>query len=247
MAFYPTSMVVALSNIVYQLWNIVYQFWNFFYGLRDSYWIEYDFPSRSNLRTVRLASPSHVNRLLIQHEQALLDTCAQNRNVEVAILLLSHYQRTILYPCGDDIYRRDDSLSPQQFLLERAAYHNNPPLFRYLLSTYPNLDIGADTLGFNAVCGGSVEIWKCLVEKEPRIKDRRFGPGGHMRSVVDQCVMLGKTQILRYLLEQGARVEDEWSPVLQRIEIVQPKGREEIERWLKEAGADTEWREKMED
>jgi len=59
---------------------------------------------------------------------------------------------------------------------------------------------------------------------------------GHSGSVVEHCVMRNRPEILRYLLEQGARVEDEGRPILQIAEIAGSS--EEIRGILRELGAD---------
>ena len=124
-----------------------------------------ELPSPSDLQSACVASSStELRRLIIQQEQSLLGTCAQNPDIEVAIFYLSRLHPSTLYPVCGTLRRRPDSLTPAQYLLERAACHGNAALVRHLLATYTDLDMRNQTLGADALTGG-VEIWKALLEK----------------------------------------------------------------------------------
>lgn len=103
---------------------------------------------------------------------------------------------------------------------------------RHLLATYTDLDIRNETLGALALTGG-VNIWKALLEKSPPLKNMHYG---HSGSVVEHCVLWNHPEILRYLLEEGAKVEDEGRPILQIAEMAESS--EEIRGILREFGAD---------
>ena len=107
----------------------------------------------------------------------------------------------------------------------------------HLVNTHPDLDLFSESLGRRALHGG-VNIWKVLLEKEPKLKNARWG---HAGTVVEHCVMQQKVDVLRFLLEQGAKVESENKPILQMAEIAESP--EEIKRLLREYGAHEEWRE----
>ncbi|KAL8781354.1 MAG: hypothetical protein Q9213_006043 [Squamulea squamosa] len=173
-------------------------------------------PLSSDLQSACLASsPTDIQRLIIRQEQYLLDSSAQNPNIKVAMFYLSRLHPSTLYQGSDTLRRRPDSFTPAQYLLERAACHGNAALVRHLLATYPDLDLKSQTLGLNALTGG-IEIWKALVEKEPDLKNMHYG---HSGSVVEKCVFYDHPEILRFLLEQGAKVEDEGRPILHIAEI----------------------------
>ena len=198
-------------------------------------------PSTSELSNACTSSPSEkLETLLDKHYRSLLDACAQNPNIETTALFLSHLNLSKIYRSEPGIRRRPDSLTPQQYVLERAAFHGNVPLLLHLANTHPDLDLFSETLGRRALHGG-VNIWKALLEKEPKLKNARWG---HAGTVVEHCVMQQKVDVLRFLLEQGAKVESEEKPILQMAEIAESP--EEIKRLLKEYGADEGWREHVE-
>lgn len=199
------------------------------------------FRSRPNPKDVSISdlqsacsgsSPTHLLNLLVRQQQFLLDICAQNPNVEIAIYYLSNLHPSTVYQHSDTLRRQPDSLTPAQYLLERAARHGNAALVRHLLAAYPELDLRSEVLGAHALTGG-VEIWKALVEKEPSLKNVHYA---HSGSIVQHCVLHHRPEILRYLLEQGAKVEDEGHPILQYAEVVESS--EEIRAILKDFGAD---------
>lgn len=192
------------------------------------------------LNACNSCSAEQLGSLLDKHHQSLLDACAQNPNVETTALFLSHLNLSTVYKSEPGLRRRPGSLTPQQFVLERAAFHNNAPLVLHLVNTYPDLDLFSETLGRRALHGG-VNIWKVLLEKEPKLKDARWG---HAGTVVEHCVMQEKVDVLRFLLEQGAKVESEARPILQMAETAESP--EEIKRLLREYGADEGWREHVE-
>lgn len=192
-----------------------------------------ELPSSAELQSACLASsPTELERLIIQQEQSLLDACAQNPDIEVAIFYLSRLNSSTLYPLTNTLRRRPDSLTPAQYFLECAARHGNAALVRHLLATYPDLDIRNETLGAVALTGG-VEVWKALLEKDPSLKNAHYG---HSGSAVEHSVMHNCPEGLRYLLEQGAKVEDEGHPILHMAEIAESP--ELIRGILKEFGAD---------
>ena len=201
-------------------------------------------PSTSDLRAACQTSTSSddLTRSLVHQEQSLLDACAQNRRggVEISTVLLAHLNPNIRYQPSNNFRRRPDGLGPSQHLLERAAFHANTSLVRHLLSTHPNLDIHSETLGMHAFTGG-VHVWAAIIEHEPGMKDMRYG---HSGSVVEHAVKFRKVEVLRYVLEQGAKVEEDERPILQIATIFEAG--EEIEGVLKEFGADARWREKEE-
>lgn len=145
---------------------------------------------------------------------------------------LSRLHPSTIYEYSDNLRRRLDSLTLAQHFLERAALHGNAALVRHLLATYPGLDLRSQALGAHAFIGG-VEIWKALVEKEPALKNMHYG---HSGSLVEHCVLHDRPEILRYLLEQGAKVEDEGHPILQYADIAASS--EEIQGILIDFGAD---------
>lgn len=200
-------------------------------------------PSTSDLRSACLSSsPNDLGRLLPQYEQLLLDTCAQNHHgIEISASLLSRLNPNIRYQPSNDLRRRPNSLSPQQYLLERAAFHANASLVSHLLNTYSDLDIRSETLGMHAFTGG-LDIWKAIIEKDDKMKDMHYG---HSGSIVEHCIKFFKVDILRYVLGKGASVEDEGRSVLQMAEIFESP--EEVKRLLREYGADVDWREKVEE
>lgn len=191
-----------------------------------------ELPSSSDLQSACLAfSPTELQRLIVQQERSLLDACAQKPDIEVAICYLSRLHPSALYPEPGTIRRRPDSLTPAQHLLECAAHHGNAALVRYLLATYTDIDFHSQILEATALTGG-VEIRKALLEKAPTLKNMHYG---HSGSVVEHCVMRDRPEVLRYLLEQGAKVEDEGHPILHKAEIAESS--EEIRRILREFGA----------
>ena len=201
-------------------------------------------PSTADLHSACLSSsPDDLNRFLPQQEQYLLDTCAQNQHhgIEISTPLLSRLSPSILYQPSNDLRRRPNSLSPQQYLLERAAFHANAPLVSHLLHTSPDLDIRSETLGMHAFTGG-LEVWKAIIEQDDKMKDMHYG---HSGSVVEHCIKFHKPEILRYVLQKGARVENEGRSVLQMAEIFESS--EEVTTLLREFGADVDWREKVDE
>lgn len=193
-----------------------------------------ELPSSSELQSACLASsPTEPERLIIQQEQSLLDACAQNPDIEVAIFYLSRLNPSTLYPVTGTLRRRPDSLTPAQYLLECAARHGYAALVRHLLAAYPDLDIRNETLGAVSLTSG-VEVWKALLEKDPSLKNAHYG---HSGSVVEHCVMHNCPEVLRYLLEQGAKVEDEGRPILHVAEIAESS--ELVKGVLMEFGADS--------
>lgn len=75
---------------------------------------------------------------------------------------------------------------------------------RELSASYPELDLRyelLEILGADALTGG-VEIRKVLVETE-RLNNMHYG---HSSALVEHCVLYGRPQVSRHLLEQGAEV-----------------------------------------
>ena len=181
--------------------------------------------------------PEELGSLLDKHHQSLLDACAQNPNVETTAILLSHLNLSTVYKSEPGLRRRPNSLTPQQYVLERAAFHGNATLVSHLVNTHPDLDLFDETLGRRALHGG-VKVWKVLLEKESKLKDARWG---HAGMVDEHCVMQENVDVLRLLLQQGAKMESQARPILQIAEIAESP--EEIKCLLREYGADEGWRE----
>ena len=110
------------------------------------------------------------------------------------------------------------SSPPPLDLLILAAKFSRPIPFSHLLTTYPalNSSLNSDPLLLAALTGGSIPIWRLILEHEPSAKDHRFG---HFGIVVDRCVFNGDKDLLEFLLAEGARVEETGRRILVRAEV----------------------------
>lgn len=106
---------------------------------------------------------------------------------------------------------------------------------QYVLRRNPQLDLQNRIIACNATNGG-VEAWKVLLSHDSGLKNIRHG---HVGTVVEHCVKHGLVDVLRYLLQQGALIEEEDRPVLQVAEVVGAS--KEIQDLLISYGADVDW------
>lgn len=125
-----------------------------------------------------------------------------------------------------------------------SAKLSRPVSFDYLLAHHPDLasSLRTDSLLLNALTGDCVPVWRIILAHEPGAKDHRFG---HFGTVVERCVSWNMKELLRYLLGEGAKVE-QWrgKPILLRAEIFEAD--EEIKEMLVRYGARTDFADEVE-
>lgn len=124
--------------------------------------------------------------------------------------------------------------------LALSARLSRPASFAHLISQYPTLiaSFNTDSVLLDAVSGGSIPIWRIILEHRPDAKNQRFG---HFGTVVERCVANGKSDLLKYLLAEGARVEQTGRPILIRAKVWLAS--EEIKETLAKYGAKTDFSE----
>lgn len=176
-------------------------------------------------------------RLIDRQDQTLLQEVALSSDAQTAAHVLDRISTTAVYSSETSLgfKRPPSSLIAEQYLLERAANFANVAVMQYVLKRNPELDLRNHILACNATNGG-VEAWKVLLRHDAGLKDIRHG---HAGTVVEHCVKHGHVDVLRYLLEQGALVEEEDRPVLQVAEVVGAS--KEIQELLISYGADMGW------
>lgn len=155
-----------------------------------------------------------------------------NRTLESAILAndlssLTHLTSPITTPPTTAL----DALS-------LTARLSRPVAFLHLLNQHPSLtsSLATEPLLLAALTGGSVPIWRIILSHEPMAKNRRFG---HYGTVVERCVTGAKTELLAFLLQEGARVEMTGRPILLRAKVCGAS--EEIRELLVRYGATTDF------
>jgi len=156
---------------------------------------------------------SALQALLEEQDRQLFSQTAQTGTVNTAAYLLSRHQ------VPEDYSRHVLTLSPTQnpiqYLTKESARHGNTVVFCYLLSRYPELlstkNRNVESILVNALDGG-VEIWKIILEHDPRWKDHEFS--GHRGYVLELLVDLKKPILLEFLLQEGADTDRAGDPVL---------------------------------
>ena len=180
-------------------------------------------------------SISDLKTILDHHDQFLLQEVARRGTGQLAAYVLDRVSTSAEYPDPLGLGRKPHSLKAEQFLLEHAAMFGNVDVIEYLLARGSDLDLQSHTLGCHAMEGG-VEIWQVLLRHQPGLKNQHYG---HAGSVVEHCVKHDHIDLLRYLLEQGAAVEDEDRPILQMAEVMDAS--DEIKGLLVKYGANVDW------
>lgn len=151
--------------------------------------------STKNLPTLR--------SLLEDQDRQLFSQIAQNGTPEIAAYLLSRH------PIPEDYSQEPPSstptLNPTQYLARESARNGNAALFRYLLNQYPSLlstnNRAVERILVNAMDGG-VSIWEIILEHDPYWKDYEFS--GHKGCVLEFVVEFKETELLEFLLREGA-------------------------------------------
>lgn len=105
-----------------------------------------------------------------------------------------------------------------QIALEQSAFAGNVVLFQHLLQHLPEPLLGKK-LRLNAITGG-VEIWRALLAHNHECIDWEIGEQG---DALGQAVVKRKTDLVRFLLEEGISVRNSnfiGTPVLQAARTV---------------------------
>ena len=151
--------------------------------------------STKNLPTLR--------SLLEDQDRQLFSQTAQNGSPEIAAYLLSRHSVPEDY--SQELPSSNPALNPIQYLACKSARNGNAGLFRYLLDQYPSLlstyNRNIENILVNAMQGG-VSIWKIILEQNPLWKDHEFK--GHRGCVLEHVVRFEHTELLEFLLREGA-------------------------------------------
>lgn len=151
--------------------------------------------------------------LLEEQDFELFSQVARTGTSDAAAYLLSRHQVPENY--SHPVVKPNPTQHPTQFLIQRSARDGNAVVFRYLLSRQPELlstkNRNVEHILVNALDGG-VDIWKVILEYDPRWKDHEFS--GHCGCVLEFLIERKNTALLEFLLRQGADTERAGDPVL---------------------------------
>lgn len=144
----------------------------------------------------------------------LFSQIAKSGTAEDAAYILSRH------PVAEDysqhVPRPSAALNPTRYLVKDSARQGNVDVFRYLLSAHPVLlsthNRNVESILVNAMDGG-VEIWRIILEHDPRWKDHEFSR--HQGCVLEMDIKLQEPVILDFLLQQGADTDRAGDPVLE--------------------------------
>ncbi|KAI9818377.1 MAG: hypothetical protein M1827_000435 [Pycnora praestabilis] len=165
---------------------------------------------------------SALKDLLEKQDRSILETAAKNGGVDVVRYLLD---------------RKSTMDGSEQLVLEQAARTGNAAVFRYIVERNPQLLEASRTVGLDAINGG-IEIWKIINEHNRHVMNRSWG---HHGDVVHHVVKNNNVPLLAYLLDEGAEVEREDSPILQYTKHAGSS--QEIVDLLVKHGANVNWEE----
>lgn len=186
--------------------------------------------------------PAKVIKIIDQQELVLLREIAHHCDPQtVALVLTRIIDEDIDLPKTEVL----STLSLRAFKMEKkfldqAAYWANTAVMELILKRNREdrgIPVVCDfTVLSNATIGG-VESWKTLIAHDRTLMGLRTAEGG---TPVEHCVRFGHTDVLRFLLKQGAPVEDKDHPILSVAESA--GANPEILALLTQHGASMDWK-----
>ncbi|KAL9013246.1 MAG: hypothetical protein Q9173_002052 [Seirophora scorigena] len=126
---------------------------------------------------------TRIHILLDEWHQLIFRQAAKAGSVEILQQFLHRYSTTAVLI---------------QLMLEQAAQHGNPSIFKFLLKQQPEPVI-SDKVRSNALEGG-VDIWNAILDHKPELIDYDFGEKGDPLAM---AALMNTIPLLQFFLEAG--------------------------------------------